>query len=194
MLEMSYVSRYHSLLVFGYVPYFGRQHQCAPVVPSVEVGYHHSGLFGLVFLDEMARFREYLELILSCFVSAHVYHVSQGRPDLAFARSSIPCPSGLSLQAEVVCLLWPQGTSCSSRRTSLPRRAELLQDRSSMSRVALHQCSTPLNAPDGEEMERRSERRLSYGWCANVYFSKMSIATALNPRKIDSLPFYARGY
>jgi len=164
------------LLVFDHVPYFGRQHQCAPVIPSVEIRYHHSGLRGLVFLDEMACFGEYLELILSCFVLAHVYQLPQGRPDLASARSSVPCPSGLSLQAEVVCLLGPQETSCSSRRTSPPRRAESLQGRSSMSRVEFHQSLSPLNAPDVEEMGRRYERRLNYGWCANVCFRKISTA------------------
>lgn len=184
---------YVSLLVLHHIPYFGRQYQRAPVIPSVEIHYHHSGLLGLIFLNEMACFRDYLELILSCFVSAHVYQLSQGRPDLAFARSSVPCLSGLSLQAEVVCLLWPQETSCSSRRTSPPRRAESLPDQSSMSRVEFHPSSTPLNAPDVEEMGQRYERKLNYGWCANACFSEVSAAKVRTYEQIDSLPFDARG-
>ena len=64
---------YCSLLVLHHFSYFRRQHQCTPIIPSVEIRHDHSSLLGLIFVDEMACFRKYLKLIFSCSVLALAY-------------------------------------------------------------------------------------------------------------------------
>lgn len=47
------------------IAHFWRQYQCIPIISSVEIGQHLRRLARLVFLDEMARFWEDLELVFA---------------------------------------------------------------------------------------------------------------------------------
>jgi hypothetical protein len=55
-----------SRFVFEHVAHLGRQNEHAAVVPAIEVGDDLSRLCGLVFVHEVAGFREDNELVFAC--------------------------------------------------------------------------------------------------------------------------------
>lgn len=56
----------HSLALFKEIGNFWRQNKSAPIIPLVKVYQRYRRLLWKIFMNKMARFWEYLEVVFAC--------------------------------------------------------------------------------------------------------------------------------